>query len=108
MRLFRPKPAPRDERDPDRELVAVKAFRNRLEAELAQNLLAVHGIPSFVSAEDAGGMRPPPFSFAAGVQLIVRSLDLIPARRVLKATLDAALDTALDAEPHLPRSSRPA
>jgi len=62
----------------------VKSFRSRLEAELAQNLLAEHGIPSFVSADDAGGMRPPPFQFDAGVRLIVRSLDFVPARRLLK------------------------
>ena len=68
----------------DKELVPVKSFRSRIEAELAQNLLAEHGIPSYVSADDAGGMRPPPFQFAAGVRLIVRSLDLIPARRLLK------------------------
>jgi hypothetical protein len=68
----------------DKDLVPVEHFRNRMEAELAKNLLAAHGIPSFVSADDAGGMRPPPFQFAAGVRLIVRSLDLIPARRLLK------------------------
>jgi hypothetical protein len=68
----------------DGEFVPVKSFRNRIEAELAKNLLSAHGIPSFVSADDAGGMRPPPFQFAAGVQLIVRSLDLIPARRLLR------------------------
>jgi len=62
----------------------VKSFRSRLAAELAQNLLAEHGIPSFVSADDAGGMRPPPFQFDAGVRLIVRSLDFVPARRLLK------------------------
>lgn len=66
------------------ELVAVKSFRNRLEAEFAKNLLDEHDIPSFISAEDAGGMRPPPFSFEPGVRLIVRSIDLIPARRLLK------------------------
>jgi hypothetical protein len=68
----------------ERELVPVKSFRNRLEADMAKNLLAEHGIPSYVSADDAGGMRPPPFQFDAGVRLIVRSLDLIPARRLLK------------------------
>ena len=70
----------------ERELVAVKTFRHRLEAELAKNLLEAHGIPSFISAEDAGGMRPPPFQFDLGVHLIVRSLDLIPARRLLRNT----------------------
>jgi hypothetical protein len=66
------------------DLVAVKTFGSRLEAELARGLLESHGIPSFIRADDAGGMRPPPFQFSAGAQLIVRSIDAIPARRVLR------------------------
>lgn len=62
----------------------VRTFGNRIEAEMAKSLLEANGIPSYVSADDAGGIRPPPFSFSPGVRLIVRSIDLIPARRLLK------------------------
>jgi hypothetical protein len=66
-----------------RELVPVGTFRSRLEAEMAKGLLEAHGIPSYVSADDAGGMNPPALQCDLGVRLIVRSLDLIPARRLL-------------------------
>jgi hypothetical protein len=68
----------------DKELICIRTFDTRLEAEMMQILLEEHGIPSFVSAEDAGGIRPPPFSFSPGVRLIIRSLDLVPARHVLR------------------------
>ncbi len=66
------------------EFVPVKTFGSRMEAELAKGLLETHDIPSFIRADDAGGMRPPPFQFSIGAQLIVRSIDLIPARRLLR------------------------
>jgi len=71
-------------KEPLPELIAVKHYRNRFEAELDKSLLEANGIPCFISAEDAGGMRPPPFQFDPGARLIVRSVDLIPARRLLR------------------------
>jgi hypothetical protein len=65
-------------------LVAAGLFGNRVEAELAKGLLAEEGIPAFVRADDAGGMRPS-LQFTAGVAVIVRAEDLPRARAVLEA-----------------------
>ena len=64
-------------------LVSAKVFDNRLAAEIAKGLLDSRGIPSLVRADDAGGMRPPPFQFVWGVELMVRETDLARARRLL-------------------------
>ena len=42
----------------DAELVVVRTFLNRIEAELAQSALEAGDIESIVSADDAGGLRP--------------------------------------------------
>jgi Putative prokaryotic signal transducing protein len=65
-------------------LVAAGSFGSRIDAELAKALLAEEGIPAFVRADDAGGMRPS-LQFTAGVALIVRAEDLPRARAVLEA-----------------------
>ncbi len=72
----------------EHRLVPVKTFGSRLEAELAQRLLESVRIPSFVSADDAGGMRPP-LQLTLGVRLIVRAIDAPRARRVLADHDDA-------------------
>jgi hypothetical protein len=53
-----------------------------VEELLARGLLESVGIPAFVSADDAGGMRPP-LQLSQGVRLMVREADLARARRVL-------------------------
>lgn len=66
------------------KLVRARVFSSRMEAEIARSLLDAYGIPSFVRADDAGGMRPAPFQFAFGVELIVREQDFIAAQQLLK------------------------
>lgn len=56
-------------------LITIKTFSSRMEAEMAKQLLASFGILSFVSADDAGGMRPAPFAYSAGTELVVREED---------------------------------
>jgi hypothetical protein len=65
------------------DLVAVKSFPTRLEAEMARVLLEEQGIPALVSADDAGGMRPWPFSYQFGAEVRVRAEDAAAARDVL-------------------------
>ena len=65
------------------QLVCVATFPTRLEADLAKSLLESAGIKSFVSADDAGGMRPGVFSYTAGVELVVREEDLTRAKELL-------------------------
>ena len=67
------------------QLVCAALFSSRLEAELAKSLLESQGIKSFISADDAGGMRPGMFAYAPGVELIVREEDLEKAKELLKS-----------------------
>ncbi len=41
------------------EIVCLKIFPARFEAELAQQILESHGIKSFVSVDDCGGATSP-------------------------------------------------
>jgi hypothetical protein len=66
----------------EHRLVTVRTYGSRVEAELARGLLEACGIPSYVSADDAGGMRPS-LQLVLGVRLIVRAIDLPLARRIL-------------------------
>ena len=65
------------------ELICVKTFANRLEAELAKSVLESNAIKSSVSADDAGGMRPDLGFTSGGVKLFVldenaeRALELL-------------------------------
>ena len=66
------------------ELIKIKAFPNRHEAELAKGLLAEKGIEALVSADDCGGMRHH-LSFGMGrVQLLVKKEDVEKAQEILK------------------------
>jgi putative signal transducing protein len=65
----------------DMQLVIVKTFLNRIEAELAKGALEANGIEAIVRADDVGGTRP---SFwVSGVDLLVRADDIEMARGVL-------------------------
>lgn len=55
------------------ELVAIRIFPSRIDAELAQGALSAAGIDAFVSGDDAGGMRP--HLAVAGFRLLVRPDD---------------------------------
>ncbi len=66
------------------EMVTIKTYSNRLEAELAKSKLASFGIDAMVSADDAGGIYPTPFAYRAGVERIVREEDTQRAVDLLK------------------------
>jgi hypothetical protein len=65
------------------ELAKLTVFPTRMGAEMAKQLLEAAGIPSFVSADDAGGMRPAPFAYTCGAELIVNKKDFQKAREIL-------------------------
>ncbi|HEX4004428.1 MAG TPA: DUF2007 domain-containing protein [Candidatus Acidoferrales bacterium] len=65
----------------DHELVVVRDFLNKMEAELAQGALQAAGIHSIVSADDAGGTEPG--LWMGGVRLLVRAEDAKNAEEVL-------------------------
>ncbi|HVH10617.1 MAG TPA: hypothetical protein VM736_12550 [Gemmatimonadales bacterium] len=83
------------------ELVCIRTFPSRLEAELAKGLLEARGISAMVSMDDAGGMRPE-MAFIKGASLFVepqvaeRALELLPAQpRPVISAERRALDTQL-------------
>lgn len=65
------------------ELVCVRTFANRHEAELARGALQASGIGALVAADDAGG-EVPGLDFPRGVAVLVRSADLAAAREALQ------------------------
>lgn len=67
------------------ELIAVRSFRDRFEAEAAQARLAAAGIDALVTADDAGGWQPGQ-PFIRGVRLLVKNEDLAVATRIIDAT----------------------
>ena len=68
----------------DADLVVVRTFMNRQEAELACGALDAAGIEALVRGDDAGGMYPGLWE-GNGVQLLVRADDEPAAREVLAA-----------------------
>ena len=52
-------------------LVCVKTFADRLQADMARSLLESNGITASVSADDMGGMRPDLAFTSGGVKLFV-------------------------------------
>jgi hypothetical protein len=68
----------------DVELVVVKTFLNRTDAELARGALQANGIEAIVRADDVGGTRPA--FWMSGVQLLVRAEDLETANVVLRSS----------------------
>ena len=67
----------------DMELVVIKTFLNRMDAELAKGALDANGIEALIRADDAGGTRPS--LWTGGVELLVRADDVETASIVLGA-----------------------
>jgi Putative prokaryotic signal transducing protein len=62
-------------------MVEVGAYPTRSDAELAQAVLEAAGIPSVISADDAGGAYP--FVLAGAARLLVDDADAVDAAAVL-------------------------
>ena len=69
-------------------LVEVWTFSYRHEAEHAKSLLDAENIPSMISADDAGGMRPHLSFGMGGARLMVRKEDLGKAKEVISQITD--------------------
>jgi hypothetical protein len=66
---------------PEPELVVVRTFANRIDADLACSALTAAGIEAFVSTDDAGGMQPG--LWMTGVRLLVRAEDAARAGELM-------------------------
>ena len=65
------------------ETVEIRVYATRQAAEFGQMLLEGSGIPSFVRADDAGGMWPY-LTLFSGARLVVRREDAERARDILE------------------------
>jgi Putative prokaryotic signal transducing protein len=65
------------------DLIVVRTFADRFEAELAHSVLEAAGIDSVVRSDDAGGLRPA-LAFSNGAELLVRGADAERADEVLR------------------------
>jgi len=68
------------------DLVVVKTFGSRAEAELAKSVLEDAGIQSMIQADTAGGMREHLAWSGAGFKVFVREEDVPAARDALTPT----------------------
>ncbi len=69
-------------------LVVVRAYGDRLEAELARGSLEASGIPAMIQGDTAGGMREHLAWSGAGFKILVREEDAAAAREVLTSPPD--------------------
>jgi C_GCAxxG_C_C family probable redox protein len=83
------------------ELVFIRAYGNRFEAEQAQQYLETLGIDAMVQADDVGGMYAGLSLGKKGVRLLVRDEDALRAREALEPgeVLDAVAADALGGGP---------
>jgi Putative prokaryotic signal transducing protein len=65
------------------ELVVVRTFNTRPEADIAKSALEAAGIDAMIQADTAGGMREHLAWSGAGYKLLVREEDAAIARDVL-------------------------
>jgi hypothetical protein len=66
------------------DLVVVRTFGNRIDAELAQSALEAGDIESMIQADDASGEQPG--LWLQGVKLLVRADDAEQATEILGPT----------------------
>ena len=66
------------------DLVAIRTYLNRIDAEIAQGALEAADIESIISADDAGGLRPG--LWMGGVRLLVRVEDADQAAKILDSS----------------------
>ena len=63
------------------DLVVVRTYINRIEADLAHSALSASGIASMIEADDAAGTQPG--LWLGGVKLLVRADDAAQAGEIL-------------------------
>lgn len=66
-------------------LVQIKAYVNRIEADTVKSFLESNGIKALVSGDDEGGMNPILLNATGGAKLLVRAEDKDEALRLLES-----------------------
>ena len=67
------------------DLVVVRTYTYRHEAEIARSVLEAHSIHTMIQADDFGGLQPMVGASTGGVRLLVRRADEQEAKRLLRA-----------------------
>lgn len=67
------------------DLICIKTYNNRFEANLAKGLLVTNGVEAVVSGDDAGGSYGSIVAFG-GIRLLVKEEDVQEALELLKDT----------------------
>jgi hypothetical protein len=73
------------------DLIVVRTFADRFEAELAHSALEAAGIEAIVRSDDAGGLRPA-LAFSNGAELLVRAADAPRADEILRTPAEPRND----------------
>jgi hypothetical protein len=76
------------------DLIRIRSFATRFEAEMAQTYLQSSNIPAMVSADDAAGLDPFLLVGSGGAFVVVRSGDAEIAAQLLDDYLGAEYDSA--------------
>lgn len=63
------------------DLICVKKFADRHDADVAKSVLDANKIESFIQTDDAGGMYP---FMTEGIRLFVKKTDVQKAKKILK------------------------
>jgi Putative prokaryotic signal transducing protein len=69
----------------DGNLITVRTFNYRHEAEMAKSALEANGVPAVVFSDDGGGQEVS-LQFVRGAKLMVNQQDESRAKRILKLT----------------------
>jgi len=65
-----------------KDLIKIRTFAQRPEAELAKGLLAAYGVEATISADDCGGFRPHLSLVTGGIQLLIKKEDKEKAEEI--------------------------
>lgn len=63
------------------DLVCIKKFADRHEADVAKSVLDANAIESFIQSDDAGGMYP---FMTEQIRLVVNKTDVQEAKKILQ------------------------
>lgn len=74
------------------DVICVKTFGTRLDAEVAKSVLAANGIYSYICGDDVGGLGYGVGFTSGGIRLVTAKRDARDALRVLGGTDSGELD----------------
>ena len=84
-------PSPTTELQNEGDLILLRTFNNKTQADVAAMTLTAAGIESLVRSNDRAGGALPQMSFISGIQLLVRSEDLEDANEILSVDASGTL-----------------